>query len=61
MKLKKVILIIILGIFLLCCIFFLVKAIVENTKYDASGNLIENVYIKNIDDAIYKNDLAKVK
>lgn len=61
MNFKKIILIIVLSILFICFSFFLVKAMIESTKLDASGNLIQNVYIKNINDAIYDNDLSKVK
>lgn len=61
MNFKKIILIIVLSILFICFSFFLVKAMIESTKFDASGNLIQNVYIKNINDAIYDNDLSKVK
>lgn len=61
MKHTKIILIIVPIILLVCFTFFLVKTMIKSTKYDASGNLIENVYIKNINGAIYDNNLSKVK
>jgi len=61
MNKKKIIIISIISIMLVSVSVFFIIKISKDSQYDLSGNLIENSYIRQINEAIFHGDFTKVK